>query len=127
MVINNLIKECDMKRICEKIILCRSSLKSLLPLAIASFMFFIILSCDNKADLNDPIGKSDAKPLPVTVTKIENISGAAVIEYELPKDDNLNYVEAVYEINGRETKTKGSFYTSILTLEGFPEAQDYSV
>jgi hypothetical protein len=50
-----------------------------------------------------------------------------LVEYELPKDDNINYVEAVFEINGRQTKTKASFYTSILKLEGFPEAQEYSV
>jgi hypothetical protein len=92
-----------------------------------ALMLSVFLSCDNKADLNDPIGKSDAKPLPITVTKIENISGATLVEYELPKDNNINYVEAVFEINGKQTKTKGSFYTSILKLEGFPEAQEYAV
>lgn len=110
-----------------KKILYTGFVRSRLPLGIMALILSVSWSCDNKADLNEPIGKSDAKPLPVTVKKIENISGAAVIEYELPKDDNLNYVEAVYKINGRETKTKGSFYTSMLTLEGFPEAQDYSV
>lgn len=110
-----------------KKILYRDTVRFRLSLGIMALMLSAFLSCDNKADLNNPIGKSDAKPLPVTVTKIENISGAVVIEYELPKDNNLNYVEAVYEINGRETKTKASFYTPTLTLEGFPEAKDYSV
>ena len=83
-------------------------------------LIFMLLSCDHKSDLNDPIGKNDVVPLPVTVTGIENISGAALIEYALPNDDNINYIEAVYEINGREVKTKASFYTSTLLLEGFP-------
>ena len=96
-------------------------------LAIIPFIFWMIVSCDNNADLNDPIGKSKDKPLPVTVKQIQNISGGALIEYELPKDDNINYVEAVYEINGRETKTKASFFTSTLTLEGFTDVIDYPV
>lgn len=96
-------------------------------LAIVAFIFLMIVSCDNKADLNDPIGKSKDKPLPVTVKQIQNISGGALIEYELPKDDNINYIEAVYEINGKETKTKASFFTSTLTLEGFTDAVDYPV
>lgn len=90
-------------------------------------LIFVFLSCDHKADLNDPIGKSDAQPLPVTVKNIENINGAALVEYALPKDDNINYIEAVYKINGREVKTKASFYTSTLLLEGFPQAGDYAV
>ncbi len=96
-------------------------------LAIVPFIFWMIVSCDNKADLNDPIGKSKDKPLPITVKQIQNISGAALVEYELPKDDNINYIEAVYQINGKETKTKASFFTSTLTLEGFTEEIDYPV
>lgn len=90
-------------------------------------LIILFSSCDHKADLNDPIGRSDAKPLPVTVKNIENINGAALVEYALPNDDNINYIEAVYEINGKEVKTKASFYTSTLLLEGFPEAGDYTV
>ncbi|WP_298651466.1 DUF5000 domain-containing lipoprotein [uncultured Proteiniphilum sp.] len=90
-------------------------------------IMFTVLSCDGRADLNNPIGDSKAVPQAVTVTKIENISGAAIIEYQVPQDENINYVEAVVEINGRVTKTKGSFYTRTLTLEGFTEAKDYAV
>lgn len=110
-----------------KNLLYRDSTIPLPTLALIVLILSVFLSCDNKADLNDPIGKSDAKPLPITVTKIENINGAALVEYELPKDDNINYVEAVFEVKGKQTKTKGSFYTSTLKLEGFPEAQEYSV
>ena len=98
-----------------------------LLLAIVPFIFLMIVSCDNTADLNNPIGKSKDKPFPVTVKQIQNISGGAVVEYELPKDNNINYVEAVYEVNGIETKTKGSFFTSTLTLEGFTDVIDYPV
>lgn len=98
-----------------------------LLLAFLSFIFLMIVSCDGRADMNDPIGKSKDKPLPITVKQIQNISGAALVEYELPKDDNINYIEAVYEINGKETKTKASFFSSTLTLEGFTDAIDYPV
>lgn len=102
-------------------------IQSLLTLMACIVVISLTTSCDSRADLNNPIGTSDEKPLPVIVKEIENISGAALVKYELPKDDNINYIEAVYDIAGREVKTKASFYSSILTLEGFPEAKEYPV
>jgi hypothetical protein len=84
------------------------------------------MSC-GKADLNEPIGVSDAAPKVVEVTDVQNISGGAIIKYNVPKDDNVNYVEAVYEIKGKETKKKGSFYTNELLLDGFPDSRVYKV
>jgi hypothetical protein len=101
--------------------------KRMLLFFVVIFISLPVTNCDHKADLNDPIGTNHATPLPLTVKSVENISGAAIIEYELPKDDNICYIEAVYEINGKITKTKSSFYTSTLMLEGFPEAHSYTV
>jgi hypothetical protein len=87
---------------------------------------YALVSCGN-ADLNDPMGKGDAIPPQISVTAVENLSGAAVIHYNVPKDNNVNYIEAVYVIKGKETKKKGSFYTNQLVLDGFPEAKEYQV
>lgn len=93
---------------------------------LAVVVTLIALSC-GKADLNEPIGVSEATPKIVEVTDIQNISGGAIIKYNVPKDDNVNYVEAVYEIKGKETKKKGSFYTNELLLDGFPDSREYKV
>src|SRR5690606_6598311 len=89
-------------------------------------LFVLLFSC-GRADLNNPIGVSDAVPQPITVTGIENISGGAIISYNVPKDNNVSYIEAVYNINGKEIKKKGSFYTNSLELDGFPESDEYQV
>lgn len=97
-----------------------------LPAIFIIVVMITALSC-GKADLNNPVGVSDAIPQLVTVTSIENISGGAIIRYNVPKDDNVNYIEAVYEISGKETKKKGSFYTNELLLDGFPDSREYKV
>ena len=85
-----------------------------------------LLSC-GRADMNLPVGGGSGTPQTVTITSIENISGGAIVNYKVPGDNSINYVEAVYEIGGKEVRRKGSFYTSSLLLDGFPEARDYKV
>ncbi len=93
----------------------------------AAVLYLIVMISCGKADLNTPVGKSDAVPQVVTVTGVENFDGGAFVRYNVPKDDNVNYIEAVYEIKGKETKKKGSFYTNELMLDGFPESREYKV
>src|SRR5690606_22409723 len=80
-----------------------------------------------RSDLNIPFSTDGEKPKPVTVTKVENISGASIISYRLPDDKNINYVEAVYIIKGVEVRQKGSFYTTFLTVDAFPDSKEYEV
>ncbi len=87
---------------------------------------FAVFSC-GRADLNLPVSKDGSVPQKVTVTNIENISGGAIITYQMPKDNNVSYVEAVYEIDGVETRRKGSFYTNNISLDGFPVSKEYKV
>jgi len=90
------------------------------------FSVAVLFSCGD-ADMNSPLGKGDGVPQPVAVRAVENISGGAIIKYAVPNDDNVNYIEAVYTIKGKETRKKGSFYTSELELDGFPEEGEYKV
>lgn len=87
---------------------------------------FVLLSCGGDADLNVP-PKGEGIPLTVTVTDIENTSGASMIRYKLPNDKNISYVEAVYYVDNREVRKKGSFYTDYLVLDGFREAKEHDV
>lgn len=101
----------------------KTSIYRLLTLIVSVVMF---LACGD-ADMNNPIGTNGAIPEKVTVTNITNINGGAIIDYQVPNDNNVCYIEAVYDIKGKTTKTISSFYSQSLTLEGFPEAKEYSV
>ena len=56
---------------------------------------------------------------PVEVTTITPISGGAIINYNVPKDDNLLYVMVEYERNGKTFTEKSSVYNNDLRIEGF--------
>ncbi len=56
---------------------------------------------------------------PVEVSNVTAINGGAVISYNVPKDDNLLYVMAEYERNGKIFTEKSSVYKNSLTIEGF--------
>ena len=65
----------------------------------------------------------------VTNTKVENLNGGAMITYDLPDDDDLLGVKAVYNIReGEEHEAFSSIYIDTITLFGFGEAlKEYSV
>ena len=86
----------------------------------------VLASCEN-ADVIKPRG-STAVPGKVTVTEVVNGSGSSVIYYQLPDDNNLQYVKAVYSPRpGVTSVVNASFLTDSLVLSGFNEAKDYTV
>ncbi|GAO44661.1 DUF5000 domain-containing lipoprotein [Flavihumibacter petaseus] len=87
-----------------------------------------ILSCDKKADYNSPPSTDPTKPLPVTNVQSVAVNGGAEISYDLPKSDNILYVQADYKINQSVSRqTKASYYDNKLVVDGFNEEQDYQV
>lgn len=50
---------------------------------------------------------------------VENLPGGAIIKYDLPDDDDLLCVKAVYTLNGQVKKTMASLYNDTLKVEGF--------
>jgi len=71
-----------------------------------------------------PIEGSKKAPGQVKITNIENISGGAIITYDLPTDPDLLYVMARYTENGIQRNFKASFYTNVLVVEGLSRGSD---
>lgn len=67
-------------------------------------------------------------PKQVSDLNVKNTPGGAIIAYKIPDDENLSYVEAVYEIQpGVFREARSSYYTDTLKLEGFGEARSYQI
>jgi hypothetical protein len=49
----------------------------------------------------------------------ESLPGGAKITYDLPADDDLLYVKAVYTVNGKEKNTSASLHNKLLEVKGF--------
>lgn len=76
----------------------------------------------------DQIDDTAPAPAPVTVTKIENISGGAIIRYVIPDDVNLLGVRAEYERTpGEIVKSEASLYSDSLLIEGLGKTKSYEV
>ncbi|MDF2193320.1 DUF5000 domain-containing lipoprotein [Paraflavitalea sp. CAU 1676] len=91
---------------------------------LAATMLIMVAAC--KEEILGPTGDGNA-PAPVTNTLVENLPGAAKISYTLPKDPNLLYVKAVYEINGVKMEERASYFNNNLTVQGFGDTRERDV
>ena len=81
-----------------------------------------------KDESNPYIDENAPAPAQVTGLTVQNTPGGAVLTYRIPKDPNLRYVMARYEIRPdvfREAKS--SFYTDTLQLVGFGDTATHAV
>lgn len=88
-------------------------------------IFFISCKEEGRIDIID-----DKAPAPaqVAIENIRNTPGGAVLKYAVPQDENLSYVQAVYDIRpGVTQKTKSTYYQDSLVLEGFGNTRTYDV
>ncbi|MDR0844383.1 MAG: DUF4959 domain-containing protein, partial [Tannerella sp.] len=54
---------------------------------------------------------------------VENLAGKSVLKYDVPNDDNLLYIKAVYESSPGVVRTaQSSRFENTLSLEGFHDA-----
>lgn len=95
-------------------------------------MLLIVLlglnACKRDDGDRQPASANKTKPGVVTNIKVQNLNGAANITYSLPNSDNLLYVLAQYNINGKtQRQTKSSYYTDTIKVDGFAESKDYTV
>ncbi|MDR2384924.1 MAG: DUF4959 domain-containing protein [Tannerella sp.] len=67
-------------------------------------------------------------PAPVTNVQVQNIPGGAVLKYQLPDDEDLLYVKALYSLKeGHQAEVKASLYCDTLTIKGFGDEQEREV
>ncbi len=93
---------------------------------IAAILLFL-LGCQ-KNERGIPVSKNDVAPPPVSDIQVENIPGGATITYTLPKSESMLYVLAVYSLpNSSNLEKKSSYYNNSLTIEGFPDTNEYPI
>lgn len=99
-------------------------MKRNIPILLIVLLAFIV-SCDE-----EPVGQQpmdNTPPGPVTNIQVKNISGGAVFRYDLPDDEDLLYVKALYKINEVETETISSVYADSLVILGFGDTEEHEV
>lgn len=90
-------------------------------------MAFVWYSC-TKEDRLDHVDPNAPAPAQVANVKVEANPGGATLTYKIPKDANLAYVKAVYEIRpGVFREAKSSIYTDTLSLVGFGDTNTHPV
>ena len=98
-------------------------MKRYLFIALLTGLFLYSCSEDEMSPVNQ-----DEAPSPVSDVQVENLPGGARITYSLPKDKNLLYVKAVYELStGEIQEVKSSYYKNYLLLDGFSDTINYEV
>lgn len=101
-------------------------MKKILYIALAS-VFCMLQGCKEEGRL-DHIDMGAPAPVQVYDVTVRSTPGGAVLKYKLPKDENLLYVKAEYEIApGVTNMTKASCYEDSLIIEGFGDTKTYGV
>src|SRR5688572_14230148 len=101
--------------------------------SLLALMALIVCNSCKREDRLDHLDSKAPAPAQVINPKYTGTPGGAWITYEAPRDPNLAYIKAVYEIApGVLREAKSSYYTDTLKLEGygdtsFHEVQLYSV
>lgn len=75
-----------------------------------------------------PVLNDGVAPGPVSNATVENLSGAAEIFYELPRDPDVLYVKALYTSKtGEVRESKVSYYNNSLMVVGFGDTSAHEV
>lgn len=92
------------------------------------FLFCLFVGCKEENPLI-PYGDNDGvAPTDVSNIQVRNISGGAVIKYDMPKEADLSYVKAVYKNSqGKEGEVRVSKYTDSLKIVGLGTTDEYKV
>ncbi|MDR2774132.1 MAG: DUF4959 domain-containing protein [Tannerella sp.] len=89
--------------------------------------FYIFSGCREEERLIY-MDESDTAPAPITIKgNPVSIPGGAIIKYQIPNDEHLLGVKAVYERNGEICETKASLYKDSLVIEGYGDTDTHDV
>lgn len=82
----------------------------------------MLVSCQEEFIGQYPVDNVPPQPIK-NVQQIAQVSGGAILSYELPDDRDLLYVQANYTLDtGEEMVVKSSMYGTQITVDGFAEA-----
>ena len=94
------------------------------------WIIFFIACLSHFSCTEEPIGQIPVDGVPpgtVSEVVIENLNGGAKITYDLPEDEDLLYVKAVYEINNNTFQATSSLYKNYIEVEGFGSTNEQTV
>lgn len=87
---------------------------------------FLLHACTEDERGQYPI--DNVAPGEVTSPSVENVPGGAIISYNIPNDEDLLYVKAIYTLdNGEVMEQKASSYASSLKIEGIGKSREVEV
>jgi hypothetical protein len=102
-------------------------MKQIIYCLFAVIMLFAWHGCA-KEDRLDHLDANAPAPAPVTNARYTAIPGGAYVTYDIPRDPNLAYVKAVFEIApGIVREAKSSYYTDTLKLDGYGDTSLHEV
>ncbi|WP_420603102.1 DUF5000 domain-containing lipoprotein [Flagellimonas sp.] len=81
-----------------------------------SLLLVALISCDEEA--RGPLVTDATIPGAVSEVSVQNLPGGAKISYKTPSDEDVLYVEAIYERNGEPVSTRSSVFKDFVTIEG---------
>lgn len=91
-----------------------------------ALLLIVLSSCSEEE--KEITGKNLNPPGQISNVHVTNLPGAARIQYQLPSDQDLLYVKAVYTLSsGRVMEVKSSYYNNSLEVEGFADTIEYTV
>ncbi|WP_239063666.1 DUF4959 domain-containing protein [Bacteroides sp. 51] len=101
-------------------------MKKYIAFIVGVLHIFVMGSCSD--DVNSPMEKDKSAPEPVYNVTVENLSGAALIHYSLPTNEDLLYVLASYtNKKGQVVNARSSYYTNSIRVEGFGDTDEYTI
>ncbi len=87
----------------------------------------ILVACGEEEFVGQP-PLEGTPPGVVTNISVENINGSAIINYTLPSDEDVLYVEATYAVNDQLTRVaKSSKFVKNVRVEGFGDVIETTV
>jgi hypothetical protein len=92
------------------------------------FLPLLALFCACAEDNRPEIRMDSNPPKPVSGVNVINIPGGAVLRYQLPDDEDLLYVKAVYSYKeGHRAEVRSSLYCDSLKILGFGTEDERNV
>src|SRR5690625_767300 len=89
-------------------------------------VFLILGACDSD-DENLFVDLNKDAPEVVSVLEVVNIPGGAIINYEIPDDENLLGVKASYTRNNELVEVKASKHVDTIRVEGFGDTASQEI
>jgi len=95
------------------------------------FLYHLCIICTLWSCVESEIGQypiDGEAPGQVENITVENLKGAAIISYDIPDDEDLLYVKAIYRLdNGDEVEQKASAYVNSIRIEGLGKSRQQEV